>query len=168
MAWDVLDFAVFIALVVGVGVILALTARKTSNTSYRCAVGLALAAAFLLVWVNGAVGIIGDEGNDANLMYFGVLAIAILGAVIARFHAPGMARAMYATALAQVLVAAIALTAGLGSTGPIWPRDILFLTGSFAVLWLASAWLFRKAARQQLSGDADPKGLDSRPDQSPR
>jgi hypothetical protein len=58
-----------------------------------------------------------------------------------------MARALFATALAQALVAVIALTAGLGSTGPIWPLDILALTGFFIALFVGSALLFRKAAR---------------------
>jgi hypothetical protein len=52
-----------------------------------------------------------------------------------------MARALVATALAQALVAAIALIAGLGFAGPI--------TVCFAALWLISAGLFRKAAREQ-------------------
>ena len=30
--------------------------------------GVALAAAFILVWVNGAVGVIGTERDDANLI----------------------------------------------------------------------------------------------------
>ena len=38
--------------------------RKTGDAAYRTAVGVALAAAFLLIWVNGAVGIIGSENND--------------------------------------------------------------------------------------------------------
>ncbi len=147
VVWDVADFAVFGALLVGAGVTCELAATMTGNTAYRAAVGVALAAAFLLVWVNGAVGIIGSEDNDANLMYFGVLAVGIIGAIIARFQPRGMARTLLATALAQALVAAIALIAGLGSTGWIWPRDILILTGFFAALWLISAWLFRKAAR---------------------
>ncbi len=151
MDWDAVDFAFFIALLVGVGVVYTLAVRKTDNTAYRSAVGVAIAAAFILVWVNGAVGIIGDEGNDANMMYFGVLAVGIIGAIIARFQPHGMARALFATALAHALVALIALIAGFGSTGPIWPWDILILTGFFAALWLLSAWLFRKAAREQLS-----------------
>jgi hypothetical protein len=32
----------------------------------------------------------------------------------------------------------------------------VFLTGFFAALWLVSAWLFRKAAREQTSVDAAP------------
>ena len=147
VAWDVADFAFFGALLVGAGVTYELAARKTGNTAYRAAVGVALAAAFILVWVNGAVGIIGTESDDANLMYGGVLAVGIIGAIIARFQPDGMARALFATALAQALVAVIALLAGLGSTGPIWPLDILALTGFFVALFIGSAWLFRKAAR---------------------
>ncbi len=51
--------------------------------AYRFAVGVALAAAFLLVWMNLAVGLIGSEDNPANLMYFGVLAVGFIGAIIA-------------------------------------------------------------------------------------
>ena len=146
MAWDIVDFIVFAAMVSGVGVIYTLAKRKADNAAYRFAVGVALAAAFILIWVNGAVGIIGDESNDANMMFFGVLAVGIIGAIIARFEPAGMVRAMYATALAQAGVAAIALIAGLGSSAPIWPKDILVMTGLFVALWLLSAWLFRKAA----------------------
>ena len=145
--WDVVDFAFFGAMLVGAGVTYELAARKTGDTAYRAAVGVALAAAFILVWVNRAVGIIGTESDDANLMYGGVLAVGIIGAIIARLQSHGMARALFATALAQALVAVIALTAGLGSTGPIWPLDILALTGFFIALFVGSALLFRKAAR---------------------
>jgi len=155
--WDLADFVVFGTLLAGVGITFALAARKTNNTAYRSAIGVALAAAFILVWVNGAVGIIGNANNDANMMYIGVLAVGIIGAIIARFQPHGMARALYATALAQALVAVIALIAGLGSTGPIWPRDILILTGFFAALWLISAWLFRNAARELLPAGAEPE-----------
>jgi len=147
MSWDVIDFAVFIALVTGVGVTYWLAARQPHNKMYRFAVGVSLAAAFILVWVNGAVGIIGDENNDANMMYFGVLAIALIGAIISRFQPLGMSRTLFATALAQVLVAAIAVYAGFGSAGPVWPRDVLILTAFFTVLWLIAARLFRSAAR---------------------
>ena len=77
--WEVGDFVIFGALLVGVGVTYELVVRMTGNTAYRVAFGVALAAAFLLIWVNGAVGIIGSEDNDANLMYGGVLAIGVIG-----------------------------------------------------------------------------------------
>jgi len=123
---------------------------------------VALAAAFLLFLVNGAVGIIGAARNDANLMYGGVLAIGIIGAIIARFQPHGMARTLFATALAQALVAVIALIARLGSTAPIWPWDVLILTGFFAALWVGSALLFRKAAREQPPEGAGPAGQPAR------
>ena len=134
---------------------------KTGNTAYKSAVGLALAAAFLLFWVNGAVGIIGNEGNHANLMYFGVIAVGIIGAFIARLEPRGMARALFVTALAQMLVPVIALM--------IWPPQItswgaagvvgvFVLNAFFATLFLGSAWLFRKAAREQPPAAAVPAG----------
>ena len=149
MDWDVVDFAVSGIMLLGVGVAYTFLKRKADSSSYRYAVGIALAAAFLLLWVTGAVGIIGSENNDANLMYFGVLGVGIVGAVISRFRPAGMALAMLAMAIAQATVAVVALIGGLGSTAPIWPRDVLGLTAFFVALWLLSAWLFRKAARAQ-------------------
>jgi hypothetical protein len=124
-----------------------LAARMTGNIAYRAAVGVAVVAASILIWLNLAVGIIGSEDNPANLMYGGVLAVGILGALIVRFQPHGMARTLAATALAQAVVGVIAVIAGLGSTGASSPGAIVFLTGFFAALWLVSARLFRKAAR---------------------
>ena len=87
-------------------------------------------------------------------MFGGVLAVGIAGAVIARLQPHGMARALVATALAQASVAMVALAAGWGSAEPGWPGDILFLTGFFAALWVGSALLFRKAAREQVPAGA--------------
>jgi hypothetical protein len=116
-----------------------------NNAAYRSAIGVALAAALLLVWLSLGVGIIGKDGDPANLMYFGVLAVGIIGAVIVRLQPHGMARALLATALAQAVVAAIALVARLGLP---WsgPAEILLLNGFFIALFTASAWLFRRAA----------------------
>ena len=146
MNWDLLDFLVFGAMLT-VGAVIVLIARRRARTrAYRIAVAIAAIGAFLLVWVNGAVGIIGNEGNDANLLFFGVLAVAAVGSLIARFRAGGMAIALYATAAAQVLVAAFAISTSLGTSGPTWPRDVLVLTVVFSAFWLVSGWLFGRAA----------------------
>lgn len=157
MSWDALDFAVAAALLTGVAGTLWLASRITDNRAYRTGIGVALLGAFLLVWVNGAVGIIGSANNDANLMFFGVLAVGVISAVLAAFQPWGMARAMLATAAAQVAVAVIAVTAGLGTSGPAWPKDVLALTAFFTALWLLSAKLFQKAARDQVSTGAKPQ-----------
>jgi hypothetical protein len=116
------------------------------NRAYRSAIAVALAASFILVWLSLGVGIIGKDGDPANRMYFGVLAVGIIGAMVARLRADGMARALIAMALAQGLVAAIALIAGLGLpwSGPV---ELVLLNGFFIAMFGGSAWLFRRAAR---------------------
>jgi hypothetical protein len=150
--WTVGDF-VFAGLMIGsVGLALELTVSRTRSLAYRAAVGFALAAAFLLIWVNGAVGIIGSENEDANLMYFGVLAVGFVGTALAMLRPNGMVWAMTATAIAQALVGVGAVIAGLGTSGQIWPWDVLGATGFFTALWLIAAALFRKAAQEPPRG----------------
>jgi hypothetical protein len=156
VVWDETDFIVFGAMLVAAGGTFEVAARMTGNHAYRAAVGVAVAAAFLLVWMNLAVGIIGSEDDPANLMYRGVLAVGIIGAVIARFQPHGMTRALVATALAHALVAVIALIAGEHQSPVSSVAEILGLNGCFAALWLISAVLFRKAAREQAPAGAAP------------
>ncbi len=153
-AWNVFDFVFAGALIFGTGLTYVLVARKAGNIAYRAAVGVALAAAFLLVWGNAAVGI---TDSDADLMYVGVPAVGIIGAIIARFQPRGMARAMFAMALAQALVAVIALIAGIV---PAYNSafEILGITGFYVALFVGSALLFRYAAREQTPAGAGPEG----------
>lgn len=149
VVWDLTDFIVAGALIFGTGLAYELVARKGGTMAYRVAVGIALATALLLVWMNLAVGIIGSEENPVNLMYFGVLAVGILGAAIARLRPQGMARTLFATALAQALVPAIALIvekpqvnsveASLGVLG------VLGLNAFFVVMFMGSGLLFRRS-----------------------
>jgi hypothetical protein len=150
-AWSPADFVFAGALLLGVCLTYEFLARTTANVAYRAAVGVAVAAAFILIWLSLSVGIIGRDGDPANLMYLGVLAVGAVGALIARLHPTGMARALFATALAQMSVALFALVAGLGYpwSGPL---ELSVLNGFFVALFLGSAWLFRRAAR----GRPDP------------
>ena len=145
--WSLFDFIVMGALIFGTGLTYQLVTRKAGTMAYRCAVGIALAAAFLLVWMNLAVGLIGSEDNPANLMYGGVLAVGFLGAILAELRPQGMARTLFAMALTQALIAVIALIFGLGAP---WngPGQIVALNGFFVTLFVGSALLFRSAARE--------------------
>jgi len=147
--WSLADFVVFGAMLVGAGGAFELAARMTRSTAYRAAVGVALAAALLLVWVNGAVGIIGSEDNPANLMYFGVLFVGIVGAIIARLRPRGMARALFAAAFAQALVPVIALVIGKSQSmqEPPGMLGVLALNVFFVMLFAGSALLFRHSAQ---------------------
>jgi hypothetical protein len=122
---------------------------KSGQVVYRAAGAVAVAAALLLIWAIGALGVIGAEGDPADHMYVGVLGIAIGGAVGARLEAEGMARALSATALAQALVAVIALLMGEHRSPVTSMVEILGVNGMFVALFLSSAWLFQRAATIQ-------------------
>lgn len=69
--WGEADFIVFGAMLLAACGAYELATRRSINSAYRAACGLAVVAAFTLVWINLAVGII--------------------GALIARFQPHGMA-----------------------------------------------------------------------------
>jgi hypothetical protein len=144
--WGFGDFVVMGALLGGAGLVLELATQKSASLSYRFGATFAVAAAFLLVWVNLAVGFLGDEGNPANLMFLGVISIAIFGAIVARARAAGMSNAMLIAAGAQVLAGATGLATGWASPGSEGIYEVVLGTGLFTSMWLLSAWLFRKAA----------------------
>ena len=136
VAWTASDFLFAAIVFATVGGTFELALRLSPSPFYRAGVGAALAASFVIVWANGAVGMIGSEDDPYNLLFLGVILLALAGAFAARFRAPGMALAMAAAALAQLAVA----LGGLASD----PRGALFSAG-FAALWLLAAALFRKA-----------------------
>ena len=137
--WHWYTFVLAAAVLFSAGLTYELVARTMSNRAYRFAVGLAVVTALVLTWTNLLVGLIGEE-NPANLMYVGVIAIGIIGATIARLQARGMARALFGTAIAQMLVPIIALVFWKANFAP-------GLNGLFAMLFVASALLFQRAAR---------------------
>ena len=59
-----------------------------------------------------------------------------------------MVRALFATALAQALVVVIALIVGKQHVAVSSVPEIVLLNGFFVTLWLGSALLFRRAARE--------------------
>lgn len=145
VAWDVKDFIFAGVLLFGTGLTYELVTRKMARNTHRIAVGVALGAALLLVWANAAVGLIGSEDEPANAMYAGVIAVAVVGAIIARLRPYGMSWALFATAFAMSLVAVIALVAGMQHYPGSSVAEILMVTGFFVALFILSALLFRRA-----------------------
>ena len=154
MNWTLLDYIAALVLVSGLLGGIWLAFRLSRSSRYRQAATVALLAAFLLAWVNGAVGIIGDDNNDANLMFVFVLGALAAGAVLVRLRARGMARVLIVIAVLQAVVAAIALVLDLGAEGNRWPLDVLVATVILCGMWLASASLFNAAAHER-PGDLD-------------
>lgn len=136
VVWTGSDF-----LVVGLMLALAcgafeLAARMRGDWAYRAGAGLAIVTAVLLIWVNIAVGYIGDEGDPINLLFAGVLAVAVVGGLVARWRPDGLARALVATAVAQALAGGYGVVSGRESVALLAP------TAVFTALWLGAAWLF--------------------------
>lgn len=147
--WPPGAFAVFGTLLFGIGFTYELITRNRDTIAYRAAVGVALATGFVLSWGNFVQA--ADDVNPAALMYLWVPILGFIGAVIARFRPGGMARALFATALAQVLVLAIVLALRDPQITPWSPAVLRGFGGNafFAVLFAGAAFLFRRAAREQ-------------------
>jgi hypothetical protein len=113
--------------------------RRSNNLAYRTGAAAAVVTGFLTVWVNGAVGMIGSENDPRNLLFGGVILIALVGSLVSRFKPAGMARTMVVAAIAQ---------AAIGASGfAIDVRGAIFSIG-FSAFWLISAGLFGIAARK--------------------
>ena len=150
VVWGPVDFVFAGCLLFGAGLTYELAARKTSNFTYRAAVIIALAAAFILIWANAAVGIIGSEDEPANLMYIWVLAVGFVGAIASRFRPLGMSRTLFAMALTQALIVVIALIAGMYKYPGSSVSEIVNVNVFFIALWVGSALLFRHASTVDL------------------
>lgn len=138
---------------VGTGLTYKLITRKSDKIDYQLAIGFALATGLFLIWVTRAVGIIGSEDNPANLQYFGVIAVGLIGAFIARFQPNGMAITMFAMGLAQALVATITLAGSYFQTPPSTVFQIIAINVFFMTLFIVSTLVFRYAVR--VTGNLD-------------
>jgi hypothetical protein len=148
--WPSGAFVVLGTLLFGIGLTYELVTRNRDTIAYRAAVGVAFAAGFLLVW--GNVVQRADVNPDAG-MYFWVPIVGIIGAAVARLQPNGMARALFATALAQALVLAVALIMLITRNPQVtsWtPPELRGFAGNafFVMLFAGSALLFRKSGRE--------------------
>ena len=150
--WDVSDFIIVGAILVGIAIVYEVIIRKSAQVKYRVAVGIGLLGALLLFWVNGAVGIIGHEGQDANMLFGVLLVVGLVGALISRFRPRGMSITLYLVALLQILVTVAALI--------IWPPSqiswspsvigVFLLSSFFALLFVISGKLFRESSSNSI------------------
>jgi hypothetical protein len=144
--WTLSDF-VFAGLLLGsLGLGLELASRRSRSLAYRAGAGFALATGVALLWLDAAVGLIGGDYENANALYLAVPAVALAGAMVARFRAKGMAWAMGAAALAQALVPFAAWVLLPALRPRILSPEVPVLTCAFVALWLVAARLFRSAA----------------------
>lgn len=143
--WTLFDFIFAGVLLMGSGLTIEFVSRRMSNAAYKIAVAIAVLTSLGLIWVNGAVGIIGSEDNPANILYGGVLFVGLVGAALSYLKPRGMSFTLFAMAVVQALVPVIAIM--------IWDPALdvsavaLFMfNGFFVVAYAVSGILFRHAA----------------------
>jgi hypothetical protein len=122
------------------GMAYALIARKMNAWAYKAGVGLALVAGFALGWSNMVH--VADSENPANLVYYSVFVVGIVGALLSRLEARGLARTLFAMAATLALIALI-LPSG---APPYLARNMAIGHGVFVVLFTASGLKFRHAS----------------------
>ena len=137
--WPARAFVVVYVLFFATGMAYALIARRMGSWAYKAGVGVALVAGFGLGWSNMVH--VADSENPANLAYYSVLAVGIVGAWLARLEARGLARTLFAMAL---LLAVIAVMLPSGAP-PELARNMAVGHGVCVALLMASGLLFRRA-----------------------
>jgi len=126
------------------------------RSAYLVAAVLMVGTAAMIVLGAGALGIVGEEGDSFDRWYAAVIAVGILGALVTRFRALGMAMTAFAMAFTLLVIAVVALIEGKHNSPVSSVQEILGLTAFFAMPLVLSGSLFRHAARLRLMGARQP------------
>lgn len=119
----------------------------TARTQYRLALVIAAGTVLVLLYGIGALGIVG-AGGPYDLLFVAAAVLGLVGAVVARFRARGMAVALTAAAVATLAAGVIAIAAGQHRVDGASVPEILGLSAMFAAGYGLAAWLFRRASDQ--------------------
>ncbi len=138
--WGVQGFVRVYFLFFATGMVIALVARRMGVWSYKAGVGLALVAGFAFGWSNMVQ--VADSGNPANLWYYSVLAVGVVGALLARLRARGLAVTLFAMAATLALIA-VTLPSGVP---PSLARNMAIGHAVYTAFFTASGLLFRHAS----------------------
>lgn len=139
IAWGPEDFLVVGVLLAAVCSTIEFASRASTSGLYRVGVALAALGGFALIYINLAVGIIGDEQNPRNLVFLAIPMLGFLGALVGRFKAAILVKLLVAMAAVQFFSMFMAPTDML--------RIMIPFTGLFVGLWLLSALLIRRSIR---------------------
>lgn len=146
VVWTLSDFIIAGVLLFGSGTAIAFVITKVESTTYKSGMSIAIISTLLLVWVNGAVGIVGHEGEAINLLYFGIPVIGLIGALLSRFKARGMSYTLFLIAVIPVVITIVALMGFMQEAPHNSSIHILGINGFFSVLFFLSAISFRNAS----------------------
>jgi len=113
MEWTLSDYILVWVMLMVAGTTYTLVSRLSSDYTYRGAVALSAVTGLFLVWSNLAVGIIGNEDNAINSVYFIIIMVGFIGAFWVRFQSKGLSRVLGGMALMVAGVGSYALLSGM-------------------------------------------------------
>ena len=145
--WRPFDFVVFGVMLSAVCGGIELAMRLSNRWTYRVAAIMSVIGGFVMVWANLAVGIIGNEENPQNLMFYGLILLGLAGALVTRFDARGLSKTLRMMAAGQLGIFFIAAALGWA----LLPIVTIF----YCALWLSAAQLFKRSTNDFLDANAD-------------
>lgn len=131
--WTLSDFVIMGVLLGSVGFGIDFLVRQSGSLPVRLGLVVAVLTGFLTIWVNLAVGMIGDA-SPYNLLFLLPLMVGLVGGIIVRLEPHRMSALCLVATVLQVGI-------GLGGYG-MDPRGAIFSAG-FGMFWLLAATLFR-------------------------
>ncbi|MBO6523034.1 MAG: hypothetical protein JJ971_04350 [Balneolaceae bacterium] len=146
VVWSLSDFVLAGILLFGTGLSYLIITMKAGSNTYKIATGLGLGSGLFLIWANLAVGLIGSENNPENQMYFSVIVVGIIGAVLSRLKARGMMITLFSMAASMIVISIIAFSMGAHLYPHSSVMEIIGVTCFFVVPFVLSGLLFRNAA----------------------
>jgi hypothetical protein len=149
MQWTLSDYVLVWVMLFTTGITYMFVSRLSSDNTYRAAVALAVVTGLLMVWSNLAVGIIGNEDNMINVVYFIILMLGFIGAFFVRFRSKGLAQVTGGMVLLLATVAIYAILIGMQD----WPEssvmEIIGVHMFFMTPLALSAILFHQHSQKE-------------------
>lgn len=142
--WSVGDFAFMGALIFSAGFTFEFISSRSRDLRYRAGVALGVLTGLLLIWMNLAVGFIGDD-NPANLFYLFLPLVGLIGAIATRFTSQGMSRTLFVLAAAQMVIPVIAVATWPADFAPGMPQ-VFGLSAVVALMWASAGLLIQQAS----------------------
>jgi hypothetical protein len=135
--WTASDFVIMGIMLGSDGLGIEFLVRRSGSNAFRLGSVVAVLTAFMTVWANLAVGMIGSEDNPYNLYFMAIPPVVFAAAALMRFEARRTAWIMAGAAGVQLALA-------LG--GMEYDMRGARFSSFFAFLWLVAATLFWSAA----------------------
>jgi hypothetical protein len=149
MEWTLIDYVLVWVMLSVAGTTYKLVSRLSTDFTYRAAVALAAVTGLLMVWSNLAVGIIGNEDNAINVVYFIIIMVGFIGAFWVRFQSKGLSRVLGFMVFLLAAVCTYALLSGMQHIPESSVMQIIGVHMFFITPLLISAILFHQHSQGQ-------------------